>query len=452
MTYEQLVKEIIEAVGGSDNIVRATHCATRLRLVLQDEKRVDKEKIDEFEKVAGSVFSGGQYQIIIGMNVADVYKEFIASMGAPEMDKEAKEEKETNLFNRFFKSLVGIMTPTFGVMGAAGILKGLLALALAMGLLKQTDGAYQIWYGVAQAFFYYLPIWVGYNASKVFGGSPFIGAMLAAGLVFPDIVTAYTDKSSLNFFGIPIVLVNYTQSLFPAMLASWFATKLEKFFKKVLPEVLRLMFVPLLTLIIAAPVTFLILGPVMSWISDIMATSVMGIYEFSPIVFGILGGAFWQVVVVFGLHCAFIPILINNITNVGHDPINAVFIVTVFALSGTAMGYALKSKDKKQKALGISMGLTGLMGITEPIIYSLALPVRRQFVYSWISGAIAGGFIAATHSLIYNFGNGGLASIPLFISPDGNLSSMYVYIIASTIAFVVPIVLNLIFGTGEAEK
>ena len=452
MAYEQLVMAIIEAIGGKDNVVRATHCATRLRLVLQDEKRVDKEKIDELEKVAGSVFSGGQYQIIIGMNVADVHKEFIATMGAPETDKEVKEERETNLFNRFFKCLVGIMTPTFGIMGAAGIMKGLLALLLALGLLKETDGAYQVWYAVSQGCFYYLPIWVGYNASKVFGGSPFIGAVLAAGLVFPDIVTAYTDKSSLSFFGIPIILVNYTQSLFPAILSSWFATKLELFFKRVLPEVLRLLFVPFLTLVIAAPVTFLILGPVMSSISDMLATVVMRIYGLSPIVFGILGGAFWQVIVVFGLHYAFIPILINNITNVGHDPINAVFIVTVFALSGTAMGYALKSKDKKQKALGISTGLTGLMGITEPIIYSLALPVRRQFVYSWISGAIAGGFIAATHSLIYNFGNGGLASIPLFISPDGNLSSMYVYIIASSIAFVVPIVLNLIFGTGEAEK
>lgn len=452
MAYEKLVKDILSAVGGTENITRATHCATRLRLVLKDEKVVDKTKIDNLDKVAGSVFSGGQYQVIIGTNVPDVHKEFIEAMGTPKIDEEVAEEKETSLFNRFFKSLVGIMTPTFGVMGAAGIMKGLLALCLAFGLLKQTDGAYQIWYSVAQAFFYYLPIWVGYNASKTFGGSPFIGAMLAAGLVFPDIVTAYTDHSSLTFFGIPIVLVNYTQSLFPAMLSSWVAAKLELLFKKLLPEVLKLMFVPFLTVAIAAPLTFLVIGPVMTWVSNILASVVMSIYGFSPLLFGVVGGAFWQVVVVFGLHYAFIPVLINNITNLGQDPINAVFQVTVMALAGAAIGYSLKTRNKKQKTLGLSVGLTGLLGITEPIIYSIALPVRRQFVYAWISGGIAGLIQAFNGALIYNFGNGGVMAIPLFIAPNGNLSSMYSFIVAAIVAFVIPIVLNFVFGTGEAKE
>ncbi|MEI4780745.1 PTS transporter subunit EIIC [Streptococcus pasteurianus] len=455
MAYEQLVTDILAAVGGKDNITRATHCATRLRLVLKDEKIVDKEKVDDLDKVAGSVFSGGQYQVIIGTNVPDVHKEFIAAMGAPEVDKEVKEVKEvkdTNLFNRFFKSLVGIMTPTFGVMGAAGIMKGFLALTLALGWLQETDGTYQIWYSVANAFFYYLPIWVGYNASKVFGGSPFIGAMLAAGLVYPDIVAAYNDGTSLSFLGVPVVLVNYTQSLFPAMLASWVAAKLEVFFKKIMPEVLKLMFVPFLTVAIAAPLTFLAIGPVMTWVSNLLADVVMAIYGFSPLIFGIIGGAFWQVVVVFGLHYAFIPVLINNITNLGQDPINAVFQVTVFALAGAAIGYALKTKNQNQKSMGLSVGLTGLLGITEPIIYSIALPVRRQFVYAWISGGIAGFIQALNSALIYNFGNGGVMAIPLFIAPDGNLSSMYSFIIAAVVAFFGPIILNFIFGTGEKAE
>lgn len=452
MAYEQMVLDILSAVGGKDNITRVTHCATRLRLVLKDEKIVDKAKIDGLEKVAGSVFSGGQYQIIIGTNVPDVHKEFLAAMGTPEVDEEVTEEKETNLFNRFFKSLVGIMTPTFGVMGAAGIMKGLLALCLAFGLLKETDGAYQIWYSVAQAFFYYLPIWVGYNASKVFGGNPFIGAMLAAGLVYPDIVTAYSEGTALSFLGVPVVLVNYTQSLFPAMLTSWAAAKLESFFKKVLPEVLKLMFVPFLTVAIAAPLTFLVIGPVMTWVSDALATVVMAIYGFSPLIFGIIGGAFWQVIVVFGLHYAFIPVLINNITNLGQDPINAVFHVTVFALAGTAIGYALKTKNKKQKSMGFSVGLTGLLGITEPIIYSIALPVRRQFVYAFIGGGIAGFIQTLNGAVVYSFGSAGLMGIPLFIAPDGNLSSMYSFILAAAVAFFVPIVLTLVFGTGEKTQ
>ncbi|WP_162011048.1 PTS transporter subunit EIIC [Streptococcus sp. S784/96/1] len=452
MVYEQLVTDILDAVGGKDNITRATHCATRLRLVLKNEKVVDKIKIDGLDKVAGSVFSGGQYQVIIGTNVVDVHKEFITAMGAPEIHEEVVEEKDTNLFNRFFKALVGVMTPMFGVMGAAGIMKGLLALALAFGWLKETDGAYQIWYAVAQAYFYFLPIWIGYNASKNFGGSPFLGAMLGAGMVYPSIVQAYTDGIAMTFFGIPVVMMNYTQSLFPALLAAFVAAKLEIFFRKSLPEVLKMMFAPFFTILILAPLTFLAIGPVMTWVSNTLAAIVMAIYDFSPLLFGIIGGAFWQVVVVFGLHYAFIPVLINNITNLGQDPINAVFQVTVFALAGAAIGYALKTRDSKQRSLGLSVGLTGLLGITEPIIYSVALPIRRQFVYAWISGGIAGAIMAFNSALIYNFGNGGIMAIPLFIAPDGNLSSMYAFIVAAAVAFFGPIVLNFVFGTGENKK
>ena len=449
MAYEQLVSDILAGVGGKGNIERATHCATRLRLVLKDDKIVDKEKIDSLEKVAGSVFSGGQYQVIIGLGVPEVHKEFVAAMGSPEVDEEVKKEKESNVFNRFFKTLVSIMTPTFGVMGAAGILKGLLALALASHVLSETDGAYQIWYAVSEAFFYFLPIWVGFNASKVFGGNQFIGASLGAALVYPGIVALQTAGTAITFFGIPIVLVNYSQSLFPAILSAYVAAKLEKFFTKHIHETVRWMLAPFLTFFITAPLAFLAIGPAMTWISNGLATIVMTIYNFSPILFGILGGAFWQVVVIFGLHYAFIPILINNSSTLGQDPLNAVFHVTVFALAGAAIGFALKSKNKKNKSLGYSVGITGLVGITEPIIYSVALPYRRQFIYAFISGGIAGAIQGLNHAVAYAFGGSGLLAFPLFVSPDGDFSSLYSFIIAATIAFVGPIVLNLVFGTGE---
>lgn len=190
----------------------------------------------------------------------------------------------------------------------------------------------------------------------------------------------------------------------------------------------------------------------MTWISNGLATAVMSIYNISPILFGILGGAFWQVVVIFGLHYAFIPILINNTFNIGQDPINAVFHVTVFALTGAAIGFALKTKNKKNKSLGYSVGITGLIGITEPIIYSVALPYRRQFIYAFISGGIAGAIQGFNHAVDYAFGGSGLMAFPLFISPDGNMSSLYSFIIAAVIAFCGPIVLNLVFGTGEEAR
>ncbi len=453
MAYEQMSKDILAAVGGKENVDRAIHCATRLRLFLKDESKVDKAKVDGIEKVAGSVFSGGQYQIIIGLSVPEVYEAFMKEVGLSTSDSVPQaEEKEGNIFNRFVKAIVGIMTPTFGIMGAAGILKGFLALAVVLGLLKDTDGAYQIWYALADGFFYFLPIWVGFNASKVFGGNQFIGAAIAAALIHPNIVALYNDGASITFFGIPVIMTSYAQSLFPAMISSYVAAKIENFVRPRLHESIRLMIAPLVTVVVTLPLAFLVLGPVMTWVSNSLATGVMAIYGISPLVFGVLAGAFWQVVVIFGLHYAFIPVLINNITNLGQDPINAVFQVTVLALAGTAIGYAFKTKDKKQKSLGLSVGLTGLMGITEPIIYSIALPVRRQFIYAFIGGGIAGAIQAFNSALIYGFGNGGIFAIPLFIAPDGSLNSMISFIIAACVAFFVPIILTMVFGTGERTE
>lgn len=449
--YENLAKEILAAVGGKENVKTATHCATRLRLVLNDESKVDKEKVEAVEKVAGSVFAGGQYQVIIGLAVPDVHAEFVKLLDGETATKEEVADKKDNAFNRFFKSLVGIMTPTFGIMGAAGILKGLLILATTTGVLKTTDGAYQVLYAVAQGFFYFLPIWVGFSASKVFKGNQMIGATLAAALVFPDIVALTADNASLTFFGIPIVLVSYSQTLFPAILTSYVAAKLENFIRPKLHESIRMMITPLLVLLIVTPLAFLAIGPLMSVVSNVLSTVFMSIYGFSPIIFGVLMGAFWQVVVVFGLHYAFIPVLINNITTNGFDPLNAIFNVTVFALAGTAIGFAFKTKDAKEKSIGFSTGVTGLMGITEPILYSVALPYRRQFIYAFIGGGIAGAWQAFMGANIYGFGNGGLFAFPLFIAPDGNMNSLYSTAVAFAIAFFVPLVLTLVLGTGEKK-
>ncbi|MBF6626372.1 PTS transporter subunit EIIC [Aerococcaceae bacterium zg-BR9] len=455
MAYEKLITELLENIGGKENVTSVTHCATRLRLVLEDETKVNKDKIEAINQVLGSVFSGGQYQVIIGTQVADVYKEFLEMTGskAVEIVEESSTEQvdDGNLFNIFFKSLVGIMSPTFGVMGAVGILKGLLALATALHFLETTDGAYQIWYAVAQGFFYYLPIWVGFNASKVFGGNQYVGAAIAASLIFPDIMGLQSEGTAISFFSIPILLVNYSQSLFPAMISSYLAAKIEKMIKPRLHEALKIMFTPLLTMMITVPVVFLAVGPIMTWLSNGLANIIMSVYGLSPILFGIIAGATWQLIVIFGLHYAFIPVLINNVTTLGQDPINAVFHVTVFALAGVAIGYALKQKDVQKRSLAYSVGISGLLGITEPIIYSIALPVRRQFIYAMVSGGIAGLVQGLNSALVYGFSGGGLFAIPLFIAPNGDMSSMYSFVLAASIAFFGPIVLNFVFGTGEQQ-
>ncbi|MCM2981665.1 PTS transporter subunit EIIC [Niallia circulans] len=450
MDYTSLAEQIVTEVGGKDNIRNVTHCMTRLRFVLKDAKVPDTKAVKQIPGVLGVTISGGQYQVIIGTDVSKAYEKVCNILGIEK--KEAQEEVEENkekvgLFNRFFKLISGIIFPVMGVMAAVGIMKGLLAGLTSFNLLSTESGTYQILYALADGFFYFLPIILGVSAAIKFKSNPYIGAAIGSALVYPDIVTLYNDGVSITFLKIPVILTSYGNSVFPIIAAVALAAFVEIRVKKVVPSSVQLFLTPFVTLIITVPLTFLVIGPIMTYISDILATSTQAIYGFSPIITGIILGAFWQLVVIFGLHYAFIPILINNITNMGEDPINAILNVTVFALAGAAIGFALKQKDKVKRSLGFSTGLTGLFGVTEPIIYGIALPYKKPFVAAFIGGGIGGGITAAMNAKMFGFGGNALFAAPLFINPEGIDVSFTAYVIASIVGFFVSLLLTYLFAS-----
>jgi len=454
MDYSSLAKQLISEVGGKENIRNVTHCMTRLRFVLKDDKVPNTKNVKQIPGVLGVTISGGQYQVIIGTEVSKAYDKVYEILGIQEQQTPEEiidDNEKAGLFNRFFKLISGIIFPVMGVMAAVGIMKGLLAGLTSFNLLSTENGTYQILYAFADGFFYFLPIILGFSAAVKFKSNPYIGATIGAALVYPNIVTLYNEGTNITFMKIPVVLTSYGNSVFPIIAAVALAAYVERRVKKVVPSSVQLFLTPFITLSITVPLTFLVIGPIMTYISDILASSTQAIYGFSPIITGIILGAFWQLVVIFGLHYAFIPILINNIATMGEDPINAILNVTVFALAGAAIGFALKQKNKVKRSLGFSTGLTGLFGVTEPIIYGIALPYKKPFIAAFIGGGIAGGITAAMNAKMFGFGGNALFAAPLFINPEGIDVSFTAYLIASTIAFFVPLLLTYLFVSRDDE-
>lgn len=457
--YTQLAKEVVAAVGGKENIVNVTNCMTRLRFVLKDDSIPDKDKVAGIKGVKGVMNQGGQYQVIIGTHVSEVVKDVRREAqisGEGSINKEdMKLIKKDSLWNRFFKTISGCIMPMLGPMIAGGIIKGILVILVTAGILTKTDGTYLVLYAAGDAILYFMPVIVGFTCGKVFDCNPYVTAVIGAAFLYPDLVSAVSAEGGITFLKIPVAAASYTNTFLPIVLASFVASKLEKLAKKFIPSMLQLMLVPTFVLAVTVPLSWIVIGPVMNTVSSWLSKGVFGIFGMSPLLGGTLLGAFWQLVVLLGLHAAFIPILMNNLFSQGYDPVNAVLGLTVWALAGVTLGYALKNKDPEKRGIGFGSLASALCGVTEPAIYSIALPNFKLFVCAWIGGGISGGILGALGGKMYTMAGDGLFRIPAMINPEGLDISFYRFIICALISFAVSAVLAFIMadsGVEEAEQ
>jgi PTS system beta-glucosides-specific IIC component len=457
--YTQLAKEVVAAVGGKENIVNVTNCMTRLRFVLKDDSIPDKDKVAGIKGVKGVMNQGGQYQVIIGTHVSEVVKDVRREAqisGEGSINKEdMKLIKKDSLWNRFFKTISGCIMPMLGPMIAGGIIKGILVILVTAGILTKTDGTYLVLYAAGDAILYFMPVIVGFTCGKVFECNPYVTAVIGAAFLYPDLVSAVSAEGGITFLKIPVAAASYTNTFLPIVLAGFVASKLEKLAKKFIPSMLQLMLVPTFVLAVTVPLSWIVIGPVMNTVSSWLSKGVFGIFGMSPLIGGALLGAFWQLVVLLGLHAAFIPILMNNLFSQGYDPVNAVLGLTVWALAGVTLGYALKNKDPEKRGIGFGSLASALCGVTEPAIYSIALPNFKLFVCAWIGGGISGGILGALGGKMYTMAGDGLFRIPAMINPEGLDISFYGFIICALISFAVSAVLAFIMadsGVEEAEQ
>jgi beta-glucoside PTS system EIICBA component len=463
MKYEQLSKDILERVGGKENVNSVVHCVTRLRFKLKDESVAKTDEIKALDGVVTVMKSGGQYQVVIGNHVPDVYATLlkVGNLGTVNESNDSGNGEKLGLGARFIDMISGVFTPILGVLAATGMIKGFAALVLALGWMEATSGTYQLLNIAGDGLFNFLPIFLGYTAMKKFGGSPFVGMAIAAALVHPTLATLTTGDAStvlfkgtifespihITFLGIPVILMSYASSVIPIILSTFVASKVEKGFKKIIPDVVKTFLVPFFTILIMVPLTFLVIGPISTWAGSLLGAATIWIYDLSPMIAGLLIGGFWQIFVMFGLHWGLVPIAINNISTLGYDPVLATTVMVCFAQIGAVLAVMLKTKDKGLKSLGIPAFISGIFGVTEPAIYGVTLPLKKPFIMSCIGGGIGGAIIGATAGKLWMFGGMGVFVIPTFIKPGSPLGmAFWGAIIAMVVGFAVAFVLTYLFG------
>jgi PTS system beta-glucosides-specific IIC component len=456
MKYEQLAKDIIKNVGGKENVNSLTHCVTRLRFKLKDEKKANTDVLKNMDGVVTVVQSGGQYQVVIGNHVPDVYAD-VTAVGGFAAASEDDSNENMNAFNKFIDIISGVFAPTLGVLAATGMIKGFNALFVAFSILTDKDGTYQILNAIGDSLFYFLPIFLGYTASKKFKLNEFTGMAIGAAMVYPKIIalttaeplfkvlggTMFESSVSTTFLGIPVILMNYSSTVIPIIIAIFVASKVEKFFKKIIPDVVKTFLVPFCTLLVIVPLTFLAIGPVSTWAGQLLGAITAAIYNFSPIVAGLFIGAFWQVFVIFGLHWGLVPIAFNNLATLGYDSVLALSVAASFAQTGVVGAILLKTKNKKLKSLAIPAFISGIFGVTEPAIYGITLPKKKPFVISCIGASIGGGIIGFFGSKGYMIGGMGIFALPSYIGPNGMDKGFYGMAIAMVVGLVLGFVMML---------
>ena len=453
MDNQAVGKRVWEAVGGQKNVNSLVHCATRLRFKLKDESIADTQKLKKDPDVIQVVQSGGQYQVVIGSNVADVYQAIVDEQGLK--DQSDTQDHSKNPLNRLIDIISSIFTPFLGAMAAAGILKGVLTLAAVLGWLATDSGAYQVLYAAADGVFLFLPIMLAFTSAKKFKTNQYLSVAIAMALVYPAITEIAGAGSGLDFFGLPVILSQsgYTSSVIPIILAVWVQSKLEPLVKKIVPQFLQMIFVPMLILLVMVPLTFLALGPIGTIIGNGLGGLFNSIYGFSPLVAGFLMGSLWQVFVMFGMHWGFVPIIFLNMQQYGFDVLAPMLLAAVLAQGGAALAVAFRTKDAKLRSLGISSMITSLFGITEPTVYGVTLPLKKPFIVACLSAGVGGAMIGFAGVKAFSGGLISLLSIPTFISTNETIeSNVTLAIIAAALSFALAFVGTFIVGFDEAEQ
>jgi beta-glucoside PTS system EIICBA component len=466
--YDGLARMIVQNVGGKGNINGLTHCITRLRFDLKDVSKANTEILKATDGIVTVIQSGGQYQVVIGNHVPDVFAavcEVAHITGGSSVDDGTQPKKSVGA--ALIDIISGCFQPMLGALAGTGIIKGLLALLSFFSLIDPNGGTYQTLYSVADGFFYFLPIILGYSAAKKFKMNEYVGMAIGAALCYPAMVnlaagtalgtvfagTMFETSFYSTFLGLPVLLPasGYPSSVVPVMVAVFFASKVEKLLKKIIPDVIKLFFVPMITLIVMVPLTYLAIGPITTILSALIGGLFTALYGFSGILAGALVGALWQVLVIFGLHWGLIPLAMMNFGMYGYDFALSPYFCVSFAQSFVVLAIILRTKDTKLKQLAIPAFISGLFGVTEPAIYGITLPKKKPFIISCIAGGIGGAIIGALQIKSYTIGGLGIFALPCYIDPTSNsITGMIQISIATLIAIAVAFIATFITYKDDA--
>lgn len=444
--YTDLATDIVAHVGGKENISSLKHCVTRLRFGLKDESKADTDYLKARDGVVTVVQAGGQYQVVIGNHVPDVYaavQKVAGISGDGSLDIDEGDGPKGNIFERFIDLLSGIFQAFLGTLAAAGIIKGIVAIMASRGMTSDNSAVYAILNAAGDGFFQYLPLLVALTSARKFKMNEFTALAIGMALIYPTLpgsLATLKEAGLDNVFGIPFVLPtagSYLSTVIPAILATWVASIIEKNIRKVTPDVVKLFVVPFVTILVAVPLTFLVVGPVANFISDILSNTFTAIMNFSPILYGLVLGAAWQVLVMFGMHWAVVPLAIMQVASDGMSAILVPALLPNFTQTGVLLAIMLKTKESKVKTVAMPAFVSSIFGVTEPAIYGVTLPMKTPFFISCAVSGIIGAAMMFFNVLGYSIGGMGVFLYPSLVNPtNGDMSGM-IAAIGLTVAAIV---------------
>ena len=451
--YEKLAVDIINAVGGKENIVKAARCATRLRLVLKETPKDAHKKVSELTGVITVVENNGQFQVVIGTHVGKVFDKVQTIV---DLDDSSKDEApKGTILNRVIATMSAVFAPFIYILAAAGILQGCLILINMAYPSFQSTGTYQVLSFMSWAPFTFLPIFIAITASRHFKCNMFIAVACCAALVSPtwsEIAARIAGGENISFLGIALAETTYTSSVLPPLFLVWILSYVEKFVEKSLPDVVKSLFTPLLCMIIMVPLTIVAIGPVSDNLATAIANGYNSLYNFAPALAAAVIGGLWQIVVIFGVHWGVTPMCLANYDMYGMDTFQAFQTMAVVAQMGAAFGVFLKAKKMETKNVSLSAGITGIFGITEPAIYGVTLKYKKPFICGCVAGAL-GAVVASFFNVAYYAYAGlpGLLTVVNAINPE-NPTSIMGMAIGCAIAVIGSIILVQIVGFGEESE
>ncbi|NOU81485.1 PTS beta-glucoside transporter subunit EIIBCA [Paenibacillus sp. LMG 31459] len=445
MNKNELSKEILRLVGGEENIDQVTHCMTRLRFNLNDNNRADKAALQKTDGVMGVMINGGQFQVIIGNDVPVVYNELVGNMaGSPEKKTSAEkvDKKKQNPLSKLFDFISGIFTPILPAITGAGMIKGIVALLVALGWMGTDNSTYVILSAIGDGAFYFLPIVLAVSAARKLGSNMYIAAAIGAAILHPTVTTLLGSGETVTFASLPVVAATYSSSVIPIVIAVWLASYVEKAVDKITHASLKLIIVPTVTLLVIVPLTLIAVGPLGVIIGDGLTGGISWLFENTGLFAGLLLGGTMSLLIITGMHYALIPIMIASIAQLGYDYMIPIMMVANFAQAGSALGVSLRTKNSKLKSLSMSTSITAFMGITEPAMYGVNMRLKKPFISALIGGAVGGAFLSLFKVKAYVIGGlAGLSGIPMVIGATF-VYSVIGFAIGAAVAAVVTYILG----------
>lgn len=466
--YQELARKIVENVGGKENINGLTHCITRLRFKLKNEEKANDEILKNMDGIVTVMRAGGQYQVVIGNHVPVVFEEVIKA-GNLTFDEAVSTEK-MRPFDMLIDGISGCFQPFLAILAAGGMIRGLTAFLVFLGAFDRGSGTFVMFDNIGDSVFQFMPVIIGLTAARKFKVNEFVGMLLGAALMNPSLSlealsgaaeaplttifsgTIFEAPIYQTVFGIPWIARNYASSVIPIIFIVLLASQIQKPIKKLVPEMIANFFVPFFTVLITMPLGFLLVGPVFTFATDILMAGFETLLALSPVIYGAIVGFFWQILVMFGLHWAIVPMGLMQFSVNGWQNIMTPVAVVSFGQTAALTALYFKLRNTKDKAIAIPAIVSGIVGITEPAIYGFTLPRKKIFIFTCVGGALGGAYSGLMNLTSWNQGGLGIFTIPNYIRPDGDLTDVINVLIGIAIAMVVSFTLTFFFWKDEAGE